>query len=113
MRFRFGNNRYKKTLGFRNVLPGIIDELDVKDSFVIEQIRSVWPEVVGKIISEHSIPDRIFRNILFISVDHSIYANELSLMQDSIIQGIKNNISVEVIKNVRAEVKKLKWEKNS
>ena len=67
--------------------------------------------IVGDIIATHSLPDRIFKKILFIYVDHSVYSNELSLMRDLIIKGINDKLGFEVISNIKIEVKRLNWKK--
>jgi len=102
MKFRVGKNRYNRILGFEGVLPDIINELNVEESFIIENIRSLWIDIVGNIIATHSIPDRIFKKTLFISVDHSVYSNEIMMMKDSIIEKISEEISSNLIVNIRA-----------
>ena len=70
--------------------------------------------LLAEIMSEHSIPDRIFRNsTLFVAVDHSIYANELSLNEATLLfKNITGKVCLlSMIKKVKAEVKKIKMEK--
>lgn len=112
MKFRFGDNRKNKTLSFSSIITDIIDELDLNESFFIERIAEKWPEYVGSILSSHSLPDRIFSNILFIKVDHSAFANELSMHQSIILKKIKDDFGSGYINAVRFEVKKSRWNKN-
>ncbi len=112
MKFRFGDTRKKQTLSFSNIIPDIIDELDLNDSFFLERISENWPEYVGTILSSHSTPDRIFRNILFIRVDHSAYSNELSMHQNRILKKIKDDFGSGYINAIRFEVRKSRWSKN-
>ncbi len=109
MKFRIKEERQGKVVPFNSTLISILEEFDLKDSFLMEKLRSVWEKTVGNIISTHSIPDRIFKKILFIFVDHSIYANELSLMKDSILEGINKEFGFEVIKDIRVTTKRLNW----
>ncbi|MCP4132796.1 MAG: DUF721 domain-containing protein [bacterium] len=109
MKFRIGNKRKNKVVGFSGVLPDIIKELDIEDSFLIEAIKSIWPGVVGEILATHSIPGRIFKKTLFVSVDHSVYANELMMMRNTILEKIEEELAVDIIKNLKAEIKRLKW----
>ncbi len=112
MKFRFGDVRKNQTISFSNIIPDIIDELDLKESFFLERIVEKWPLYVGSILSSHSLPDRIFKNILFIRVDHSAYANELSLHQGNILKKVKEDFGSGFINAIRFEVKKSRWNKN-
>mgnify|MGYP002349273556 FL=1 len=112
MKFRFGDIRKNQTLSFSNIVPDIIDELDLNESFFLERIAEKWPEYVGKILSSHSTPDRIFKNILFIRVDHSAYSNDLSMHQNQILKKIKDDFGPEYINAIRFEVQKSRWSKN-
>lgn len=109
MKFRIGNNRKEKILSFSSILPDVIEDLEIKDSFVIENLREKWPVYTGKTISAHSQPERIFKKVLFISVDHSIYANELSLLKSGILKKIKSDFGDDFIVNLKFEIKMIKW----
>ncbi len=113
MKFRFGDIRKNQTLSFNNIIPDIIDELDLNESFFLERIAEKWPEYVGNILSSHSTPDRIFSNILFIRVDHSAYSNELSMHQDRILRKIKDDFGSGFINAIRFEVRKSRWSKKT
>jgi hypothetical protein len=75
----------------------------------MEKLRTIWNNLTGDIISTHSMPDRVFKHILFISVDHSIFANELSLMKNDILKGINIEFGFEAIKDIRISTKRLDW----
>ncbi len=109
MKFRIGNNRKNKTVDFGSIESDIIKELGIEESFTIEHMRSLWKDLVGEIIATHSIPDRIFKRTLFVSVDHSTYANELIMMKDIILQRLHEKMHNTTIKNVKVEIKKVIW----
>lgn len=113
MKFKFKEERQRKTISINTALSLILEEYGLKDSFTIEKIRINWQKIVGDLMAAHSIPDRIFKNILFISVDHSVYSNELSLMKDIIIKKITEEFDFNLIKDIRLETKKLDWQKNN
>ncbi|HQO40700.1 MAG TPA: DUF721 domain-containing protein [Spirochaetota bacterium] len=106
MKFRIGCERNNRTILFSDILPDVIDELNAGDSFFIENIRDKWESYVGKILSAHSNPDRMFRKILFVKADHSAYANELSLHSGNILNKLKNDFGPHLITAVRFEVVK-------
>lgn len=112
MKFRFGSERNNRTVSFSDILPEVIDDLNLKETFFIENIRDKWESYVGKTLSVHSKPDRIFRQILFIKVDHPAYANELSLHSDNILGKLKRDFGSQVINSIRYElVKKSRYAK--
>ncbi len=53
----------------------------------IELIKD-WPQIVGKNLSEVTLPQRISRNTLYIVVNHSLYAEHLRLMEQELIHKI-------------------------
>jgi predicted nucleic acid-binding Zn ribbon protein len=93
------------------VLSCIIDEYNLEKSFTIESIREKWSDIVGDIISAHSIPERIQNGIIHIAVDHSVYSNEISLMKDVLIQKISERSMNVQLKGIRITVKRLDWTK--
>ncbi len=109
MKFKVGNKRENRIVEFNNILPDIFEELNLKDSFIIEKIRDMWEDIIGTILSTHTIPDRIFKKTLFVSVDHSVYANELILMKDIIVEKINSSVVPNLIKNVKVEMKKSRY----
>ncbi len=109
MKFRFGENRKNKLVTFGNIVPELMEDLEIKDSFIIEEMKDKWPSYVGKILSAHSFPERIFNKFLFINVDHSAYAGELSIHSVEILKKIKNDYGDNFIKTIKFEVKKSRW----
>lgn len=110
MKFRVKTKRSKRTVDLGSLLPDIVTEFNISESFIIEDIRSRWSDIAGEIIASHSIPDRIFKNILFISTDHSVYASELTMMKDAILERIRREIPAAQINSIKMEIKKLKWD---
>ena len=109
MKFRFGEDRKNQLLTFSSIVPDLMEDLDIKDSFIIDQLKEKWPSYVGNILSAHSFPDRIFNKYLFINVDHSAYAGELSIHTFEILKKIKNDYGDNFIKSIKFEVKKSRW----
>jgi predicted nucleic acid-binding Zn ribbon protein len=111
MRFRFKEERQSKTISINSTLSLILEEFGLKESLIIGKVRIKWKDIVGDLMAAHSIPDRIFKNILFITVDHSVYANEISLMKEIIVKTINEEFGSDEIKDIRLETKKLDWQK--
>ncbi len=111
MKFRIGDERKNQTMAFNSIMPDIINDLDLGDTFFIENLRSKWEAYVGTILSVHSFPERIFRKTLFVTVDHPVYSNDLSLHSDRILSSIKNDFGSEFIFNIKFELKKNRYRK--
>ncbi|MDY6969088.1 MAG: DUF721 domain-containing protein [Spirochaetota bacterium] len=112
MKFSINQKRKRYIVSFGSLLPSIIDDLDLRDSFLIENIRELWPKIVGEMISTHSFPDRLFKRTLFVNTDHSVYSNEISMMRDNIIDRVNSTIEFEVVDKLKVEVKTLNWKKD-
>jgi len=104
MKFRFDDKRNNQVTAFNSLLPDIIDDLDIKESFFITTIKEKWESYVGRTMSVHSTPDRIFNRTLFVSVDHSVYANDLSLHSGKILVKIRDEFGSDFISKIRFEV---------
>jgi predicted nucleic acid-binding Zn ribbon protein len=112
LKFRFGEERKTRLVSFSNLVSDLINDLEIKDSFIIEELKSKWSSYVGNILSTHSFPERIFNKNLFINVDHSVYAGELSIHTGEILKKIKRDFGENFIKAVKFEVKKSRWRKS-
>lgn len=109
MKFRFGDERTGHTLTFNNILPDIIEDLNLKDSYIIQEMCNNWINYVGGILAVHSQPDRIFKKTLFINADHSVYLNELSLQTKNIMKKINDDYGNNFIMNIKLNIKSLNW----
>ena len=106
MKFSLGRKRWRSVVSFGSILPEIINEFDLEKSFTIENLKAIWYNLVGDIISTHSMPERISRGVLYIAADHSVFANEIIMMKDSILCNINENFYHDAVKNIRVVVKK-------
>ena len=50
-----------------------------------------WELIVGKMLSQNTIPIKIKRSVLYVLTKHSVFSHELSLMSPLIIQKIEDN----------------------
>jgi hypothetical protein len=109
MKFKIGSLRKFGTVSFRNIFPEIIKEYQLEKLYTVENLALQWPGIVGEILSSHSLPDRIFKGILFIAVDHSMYANEIILMKDEILRKVGEESGSSFIRTIKTEVKRINW----
>lgn len=107
--FKIGNSRKNKINNFKDLLPDIINDFDIEKDLFIENIKEIWQIIVSQALADHSIPEKLIKGKLIIAVDHSIFANEISLMKNMIIDKINEKVSSKRITDLKCEIKKLNW----
>lgn len=111
MRFKKKMPRHGDVVNVKDLLPGIIDQLDAKKEFTFERLASKWTDLVGDIMSTHTVPDRIFGRTLFVIADHPVFANELAMNQSLILKKIESDLNIVVIKKIKVDIKKISWKR--
>lgn len=109
MKFKIGEKRKNGLYSFGGILPDIIHEFQLEKSFTIEELVSKWHTIVGDIISTHSKPDRIYKKILFVAADHSVYAGEIVMRKDIILDLIRAEYPFNEISDIKVEIKTIRW----
>lgn len=104
--------RKRKIVSFNELLNDIIHDLNIQNESLVFTLKEDWNNIVGRIMSVHSTPDRIFKKTLFISVDHPVYANEIMMMKNTILQKIDDTIGGGIIKTMKVETKRLNGKAN-
>jgi predicted nucleic acid-binding Zn ribbon protein len=84
-----------------SIIEGIIKDTDIKKRLNESRIFTDWKEIVGSEISKKTRPERISTGTLYLSVTTSIWANELSLMSDMLIEKINSYVGEEVVRKIR------------
>jgi hypothetical protein len=84
-----------------SIIEGIIKGTDINCRLIESKIFIHWEDIVGTEISKKAKPERITRGTLYLSVSTSIWANELSLLSDKLIEKINSFIGKEVVKSIR------------
>jgi len=64
----------------------------------------LWDEVVSDTIKKHTKPIKIQRKIIYVSVDNSVWANELNYLKEDIIKKINDKSGEKVITDIKFKV---------
>lgn len=112
MKFRVKDKRIGRVLPIGGVLKSVVEDFNYEESFIVLKIRGMWKEIVGAMIATHSTPERMYKDILYIAVDHPVYSNEIMLMSTLIKEKIEKRIGFEPFKRIKAEVKRVRWRKH-
>lgn len=109
MNFKIGSNRSQTTKKFSDLISDVLDEFNLEKSFTINEIAQKWSIIVGDIISTHSLPVNINKKHLLVIADHSIYANEITMMRETIIKKINQVLAYQAVLNIKVLVKPIRW----
>ncbi len=82
------------------ILRGVIRDLGIGKKLSEQRAVLEWADVVGERVAEHSRARRVDGGRLFVEVDSSVWAQELTLMKRKILKEMNARIGRNVIENV-------------
>ena len=109
MKFNIKQKRSSRVIKVKNALAIALSECMIETPLMITALHDNWNKIVNVIIASHSKPERIFKNVLYIAADHPAYSNEIILMKSMIMERLNSDYGFNDIKDVRVEIKRLKW----
>lgn len=68
------------------------------------QAISLWSDVVGKKLSEHSYPSGVKDGTLYIICDNSVWMHELYLLRGKIVNRLNEKLGTKVISKIRLKL---------
>jgi predicted nucleic acid-binding Zn ribbon protein len=90
------------------VLGSVIDKYLTKEEFGAKlkkfSLFNHWPDIVGRDIAKKTVPQKIFKDMLYISVTNATWASELGMMKQQLIDKINGFIGEETIKDLKFKV---------
>jgi predicted nucleic acid-binding Zn ribbon protein len=87
------------------VINNALVKYNLKNKIKEIEIISKWDKIVGELISKHTAPRGIYYKKFIIDVDSPIWANELSLIKDKLIEKINSEIGSNVVKDIKFKLK--------
>jgi len=84
-----------------NIIEGYISELNLEKKLNNYKLFNHWEEIVGKEIAKNSKPRKLKDKVLFISTVNPIWASELSMMSQDIINKINNYLKEDIVSILR------------
>lgn len=82
------------------ILGQVVRDLGLGKKLTEQRAVVEWPEVVGDRVAAHSRATRIDGGRLFVEVDSSVWAQELSLMKRRILREMNKRIGSDVVDTV-------------
>lgn len=111
MKFRFKEQRNQRLAPFGAIVSSLVKEFNLEEFYFIEELRRDWTSIVGQLLATHSIPNRVYKGILFIDVDDPTFANEISMIKGSILKRLHDIYNENAIRNIKFEIRRLSWKK--
>ncbi|TET47994.1 MAG: DUF721 domain-containing protein [Actinomycetota bacterium] len=84
-----------------SIIGSVVDKMELSKKLRVSNIFNHWEDIVGKQIAKKSKPERLLRKTLYVSVTTSIWANELSLMSEKLIEKINSFTGEDIVKTIR------------
>ena len=92
--------RMKSPTSIGSILPKVLENLGIKKGVEAHKSLVFWDKVVGKQIAKHTKPISVRKGTLFVKVEGSVWANELSLLKKKIINKLNKLMGYESIKDI-------------
>jgi len=67
-------------------------------------LTKYWKEIVGETADKHTRPYKIDRDILFVSVDSSVWNQELFMKKGNLIININRKFAKKIVKDVKCQM---------
>ncbi|MCL4385018.1 MAG: DUF721 domain-containing protein [Actinobacteria bacterium] len=84
-----------------NIIENYINEKKLKSKLNSSKIFNYWEEIVGKEIAKNSKPEKLKNKVLYISTVNPIWASELNLMSQNIINKINDYLKDDTVGALR------------
>ncbi|NOR88495.1 MAG: DUF721 domain-containing protein [Bacteroidales bacterium] len=90
----------RKELTLGAAIKEMLKENGIADKFDETHLLSEWDQIVGPIISQHTVSKRIDKSILFVKLDSASLRHELSYARDKLKIQLNKVVGKEVIKDI-------------
>lgn len=84
----------------KEVISAMLEKYRLSEKVNQYKLMSRWEEVVGKLITRHTVSLSINRKTLFVEIESSIVRNEVFIMKSKIISELNKGFEKEIINNI-------------
>lgn len=96
----------------KEILPQMVNNLGINKNYKTQLAIFNWEKIVGKDIAAQSSPLSVEYNVLFISVNNSVWCHHLSMMKADIIFKVNQFVGEPLIKDIRFRTEYFKKKTN-
>lgn len=84
-----------------DLLQRFLRESPLSEGLERQRALEIWPEVVGSTIADHSEAISLERGVLHVRVDGSVWAQELTMLQEQIKAGFARRLGPGAVREIR------------
>lgn len=77
-----------KPVSAGSLLDGLLDGLGLKRGLSRHSVVHLWPKIVDSAIARHTICEKVVDSTLYISVDSSVWMNELAALKGVLLEKV-------------------------
>ncbi len=85
----------------KGIFKTMIERYKMKDHFKVEQIKSLWEEIVGTYTSKYTEKLIIRKHVLYVKLKSPELRNELYYAKTKLIQSLNSRIGENYIKDIK------------
>ena len=77
-----------------------MQSLGLYNQYKEQEIYSIWPEVVGRMIAERTRKLEVVNGRLFVSFTSAVVRNEMMMVKEGLVRSLNERIGRDVIKEL-------------
>ncbi len=71
-----------------------------QDRFYLQQLRGHWPDLVGKVLSQHTFPEKFSRKRLVVFTDNPAWSSEMMIHKEFLLGKFNKDLGGSVLKEM-------------
>jgi predicted nucleic acid-binding Zn ribbon protein len=89
-----------KTKRIDELVDQVMQSLGLYNQYKEQEIYSIWPEVVGRMIAERTRKLEVVNGRLFVSFTSAVVRNEMMMVKEGLVRSLNERIGRDVIKEL-------------
>jgi len=86
--------------GLGEVLEAVLANLDLRTRFREHLAVLAWPDIVGRVVAAHTLPETVRDGVLIVATDTAAWAQELQMRQRELLELVSRRIGPAVIREI-------------
>lgn len=97
----------------KDIVRDVLKDLDLEKRLDESRIFEKWDDIVGKEISKHAFPDKVYKNVLYIKVESSAWMAELNtFFKAKLMSSLKKHTGLKKIRDIKFRIADLGTKKD-
>ena len=78
----------------------VLKQMGVYRQYKEQEIREIWPEVVGKMIASRTGKIEMVDGKLFVSFTSAVVKNEMLMVKEGLVQALNDRIGEHIVRDI-------------